>query len=485
MELNLNLHPQQSLAFQSLATEILYGGAAGGGKSHLMRTAAITWCAEIPGLQVYLFRRVSDDLYKNHMIGPGGFFELLGDWIKAGYVTWNGSKNYIKFWNGSQIWLCHCQHEKDRFKYQGAEIHVLLIDELTHFTEMIYRYLRGRCRIGGLKIPAKYKGLFPRILSGSNPGGVGHTWVRRSLVNFAAPMKVQRADKKDGGMLRQFIPARLEDNPTLLENDPEYVDKLDGLGNPALVAAMKSGDWNIVAGGALDDVWDEEVLTLPRFQIPEDWRVDRSFDWGSTAPFSVGWWAEANGEEVEITDTDGTSRIFCPTKGSLIRIYEWYGSQAVGTNCGLKMGSTDVADGIRTIERHLLDEGWILNKPSPGPADNSIFSNDDKSTDDIASKMMKRGVRWIKSDKSPGSRKIGLQLLRDRLKASQTGEGPGIYFMENCRAVFELLPVLPRDEKNQEDVDTNAEDHNYDEIRYKCLSLSRRMPKNITARHST
>lgn len=481
LTLDLRLHYQQSRAFQSEATEILYGGAAGGGKSHLMRAAAIAWCSEIPGLQVYLFRRISDDLYKNHMVGPGGFFELLDGWISAGLATWNGSKNYIRFWNGAQIWLCHCQHEKDRFKYQGAEIHVLLVDELTHFTETIYRYLRGRCRIGGLVIPEKYKGLFPKILTGSNPGGIGHTWVRRSLVNFAGPMQVKTASKTEGGMLRQFIPARLEDNPTLLDNDPDYIDKLEGLGNPALIAAMKSGDWNIVAGGALDDVWDEEILSLPRFPIPEDWRIDRSFDWGSTAPFSVGWWAEANGEEVILP----CGRSFCPTRGSLIRIHEWYGSSDVGTNTGLKLGSHAVAEGIRMQEEHMLAEGWIPYKPLAGPADSSIFSTDDKSTEDIAAKMAKEGIKWVPSDKRPGSRKIGLQLLRDRLEASMTGEGPGIYFMEHCRAVFELLPVLPRDERDQEDVDTGAEDHNYDEIRYKCLSLIKRKPKNLDVRHPT
>ena len=149
------------------------------------------------------------------MEGAGGFHALLGKWIGAGLCTYNASKNVVQFWNGSKIWLCHCQHEKDKFKYQGAEIHVLMIDELTHFSESIYRYLRGRCRVGSLTIPNKYEGLFPRVLCGSNPGGVGHTWVKNTFVDNAPYKSIVKMEKKEGAMRRQYIPALLTDNPTL------------------------------------------------------------------------------------------------------------------------------------------------------------------------------------------------------------------------------------------------------------------------------
>lgn len=479
-EVDIKLHDQQAEVFESIATEILYGGAAGGGKSHLMRCIAIFLCTLIPGIQVYLFRRLSDDLFKNHMTGPGSFPEILAPWFATGKVTFNGSKNFLRFWNGSQIWLCHCQHEKDKYKYQGPEIHVLLIDELTHFTESIYRYLRGRCRLGGLEVPAEWRDRLPLIINGSNPGGVGHTWVRRTFVKAAAAMKIIQTPEEEGGMLRQFIPAKLTDNPTLMKNDPDYLNRLGGLGSPALVEAMKNGNWDIVAGGALDDLWSDE-LVVPRFEVPESWPVDRSFDWGSTAPFSVGWWAEANGEEVYFPD----GRTFCPPPGTLVRIAEWYGSKEIGSNQGLLLGSAEIADGIRAREKAMVSEGWIQKTPSPGPADNQIWTSTDKSSTSIADKMAKRGVRWERSDKSPGSRKNGLQLLRDRLKASITGDGPGMFFCENCSAAIDLLPVLPRSEKDPEDVDTDAEDHNYDEIRYKALSIVRKPARNIKLKHVT
>src|SRR5271167_3390203 len=118
-----------------------------GGKSHFLRIAAIAYCAEIPNLQCYLFRRLATDLEKNHMSGATGFPALLADWVDASHVKINYSKLHITFWNGSVIKLAYVQYEKDVTKFQGAEIGLLLCDELTHFTDSIYRFLRGRLRL--------------------------------------------------------------------------------------------------------------------------------------------------------------------------------------------------------------------------------------------------------------------------------------------------------------------------------------------------
>ena len=464
----LKLHKKQGAALKSKATEILYGGAAGGGKSHLMRVLAICFCFAVPGLQVYLFRRNYADLYKNHMEGAGSFVELLSPWLIAGKIKINASDNYIKFWNGSKIHLCHCQHDSDVTKYQGAEIHVLLVDELTHFSEKVYRFLRGRCRIGGLPVPEKFAGKLPMILAGSNPGGVGHNWVRSTFVNAAPPMEVVRQDKSEGGMLRQFIPAKLDDNPTLTTNDPDYLDRLEGLGDAALVKAMRDGDWNIVSGGALDDVWTDRV-TVPRFKVPTSWRVDRSFDWGSSHPFSVLWWGESDGTEATLDD--GSK--FCSPRGSLVLLHEWYGAK--GQNEGLKMSPRDVAKGINEREKSLLDSKWISAKPKPGPGDNSIAAVNQPGTPTIADEMKSEGVRWEQSDKAPGSRKIGLELMRSRIRESgkDRPENPAMYIMSHCISLLAHLPVLPRDKKNPDDVDSDAEDHDYDSARYRVLATKR------------
>lgn len=462
--MELSLHPQQTEAILSTATEILYGGSAGGGKSHLMRVAAIAWCTDIPGLQVYIFRRLSDDLAKNHMEGPSGFPAMLTEWIEAGHVKINWSKNFIEFWNGAKIHLCHCQYEKDVAKYQGAEIHVLMIDELTHFTDKIYRYLRGRCRAGSLILSDRYKGLFPRIVTGSNPGGIGHNWVKATFIDQAAPMKIVQQLKAEGGMRRQYIPARLADNPTLAKNDPDYIDRLEGLGNAALIRAMRDGDWNIVSGGMFDDLWNESKHVLHPFQIPSSWRIDRSFDWGSSKPFSVGFWAESDGTEAIMAD--GSKRVF--PRGTLFRIGEWYGWNG-RPNEGLKMSDAGIADGI--IVRQ-VDMG-IQTRIKPGPADSSIF---DETNGDSPAKIQERHkVRWEKADKSPGSRKRGWQLMRGRLLAScaERMEEPGLFVFDTCRQFIRTFPVLPRSDRDPDDIDTDAEDHVADEARYRILAVKR------------
>ena len=244
--LPLHLHDKQWVAFETVATEVLFGGAAGGGKSYLMRVAAIVWCAAIAGLQVYLFRRVRDDLIKNHVEGPKGFRALLAAWSALGWCRVAG--NEIRFWNGSRIYLCHCQDERDIYKYQGAEMHVLMIDELTHFTEVIYRFLRNRVRMVGITLPPEYVGKFPRILCGGNPGNIGHLWVKNTFISGVEPLAIRLMPSSEGGMLRQYITARLEDNPSMAADDPGYEARLEGLGSKSLVAAMRWGDWDVVEG---------------------------------------------------------------------------------------------------------------------------------------------------------------------------------------------------------------------------------------------
>jgi hypothetical protein len=457
-ELNLSLHAKQGVAFTTTATEILYGGAAGGGKSHLMRVAAIAWCHAVPGLQVYIFRRTLPDLKLNHLSGPTSLPELLAPWIDARYVRFNENDHVFKFANGSAIHLCHCQHEKDVRKYQGAEIHVLMIDELTHFSEAMYRYLRGRARLGGLKLPPQYAGLFPRVLCGSNPGGIGHNWVKRTYIDFAPEGVIARQAKEEGGMLRQFIRAMLIDNPTM---EGDYQDKLSGLGDPALVKAMLEGDWNIVSGGMFDDLWNARIHVIKPFAIPKNWRIDRSFDWGSSAPFSVGWWAEANGEDVILPD----GRRLCFPKGTLFRIAEWYGWSGKD-NEGCKMTAATIAKGIKEREKSL----GFADRVRPGPADTQIYTKVNANC--IADDMAAEKVTWTMADKGPGSRVNGCEIVRQRLEASLAVpmEKPGLFVFESCRHFVRTVPVLPRAANNNDDVDSDAEDHVFDETRYRVTA---------------
>lgn len=476
---DVELTDKQSLAIRSPATEILYGGAASGGKSFFMRALAIILCGLIPGLNVYLFRRIREDLIKNHMEGPQGFPMMLAGLIVSGHVKI--VEDEIRFWNGARIFLCHCKDEKDRFKYLGAEIHVLLLDELTTFTELIYRFLRSRMRSPGLAFPQWAVDFFrekfgvdlpaklPLILAGSNPGGIGHQWVKMGFIDGAEPFQVRRMPAEEGGMLRQFIPARLTDNPHVDADD--YTGKLSGLGSKALVKAYRDGDWNIVAGAFFDN-WRTDLVVIPRWQPPKDWTRYRSMDWGSAKPFSVGWWTIAPETEF-LQFADGTERKV--PRGSLIRYREWYGCKRNedGTSRpdeGLKLRIEAVAAGIKRRERdEAIDEQ--LSKADP-----SMWKEDGGPS--LMEQMIKiddgKGPRFLPAD---NSRVAGWPQMRGRLDWEGTPEGvPMIYCTEDCTDSIRTIPSLQHDDNRPEDLDTATEDHAADEWRYACMArpVSRR-----------
>lgn len=462
--MDLSLHPRQASAFLSTATEILYGGAAGGGKSHFLRVAAITYCAEIPNLQVYLFRRLSEDIDKNHMSGASGFPSLLAEWVDAGHVKINYSKRHITFWNGSKIQLASVQYSKDLAKYQGAEIGLLLMDELTHFLDEQYRFLRGRVRLGGTIVPEKYKHLFPRIICGSNPGSIGHNWVKAAFVDPAPPMALVQQDDDEGGFLRQYIPAKLSDNATLMQTDPHYMRRLQGLGNPALIKAMAEGDWDIASGGIFDDLWSTKHHVLAPFKIPATWRVDRAFDWGTSKPFAVLWFAESDGST--ITRADGTQHTY--PRGSVFVISEFYGWNGK-PNEGCRMINAEIARNIREKDNAM---GRIV---FPGPADNAIFNVQEGTSiaDDMA--RAPNYIRWTRSDKNPGSRVNGWEIIRKMLKQAIDGELPGLFVFDTCRHTIRTLPTLPRHDTIDGDIDSDSEDHIGDALRYRVSNKRQTM----------
>jgi hypothetical protein len=474
VKLDLEFTAKQSEALESPATEILYGGAAGGGKSWFMRALAIILCYLIPGINVYLFRRIREDLVKNHMEGPAGFPTMLAPWVISGKVKI--IEDEIRFWNGSKIFLCHCKDEKDRFKYLGAEIHVLLIDELTMFTEVIYRFLRGRLRSPGLEIPAQARAFFlaqfgvdlgaklPLALSGSNPGNIGHQWVKAAFVSDVQPMAVRRMSKSEGGMLRQYIPARLEDNPHLDAED--YEGKLSGLGTKELVRAMREGDWNIVAGAYFDHI-REEVHSLPSFTPPKHWTRFRSLDWGSAKPFSVGWWVVAEAEWVMFAD--GRERMLA--QGSLVRYREWYGCAVdedgrAKPDTGLRLSAEAVGRGIKEREAgETIDEQMSVADPSlwkedggPSNAERMLLCDPTRPGEYV-------GPRFRPAD---NTRTTGWQQMYARLEV--VDQAPMLYVTADCYGWWRTVPALQHDENKPEDVDSRMEDHAGDDTRYACMA---------------
>jgi hypothetical protein len=291
----------------------------------------------------------------------------------------------------------------------------------------------------------------------TNPSGPGHNWVKRQFIDPAPNGTIVKKEAAIFNPQTQLDEIYTKTQVAIFgsyrENkflDPKYIAELDAITNENLRRAWLYGDWNVTAGGALDDLWNERKHVLPRFPIPRNWRIDRSMDWGSTHPFACAWWAETNGEEVILPD----GRTFAPAKGSIIQIAELYATEGVGTNKGLKWGPALCAEKIIAKEKALMQGGWIVTQPWPGPADNQIRNVIDSESDTIETKFAKAGVKWTESDKSPGSRKNGLILLRDRLEAViSKPELPGLYVMTHCRDSIDTVTSIQYDEDNVEDVD--------------------------------
>jgi hypothetical protein len=376
-------------------------------------------------------------------------------------ASYNNSEHYWKWPTGEVLQLAYMSRPDDYWNYHGHEYPWVGFEELTTWpTDECYTRMFSCCRsTGDIRMPRK-------VRATTNPYGVGHNWVKARFGLPALPGKIiNRTIHEEGKPPRVSIRSRLVDNKVLLATEPDYIEKIRAAArNPAELAAWIDGDWDIIAGGMFDDLWSPGVHIVPDVdlgRIPSSWRVNRSYDHGQSAPFSVGWWAQSNGEPITV---DG--RKLGTVRGDLIRIAEWYGWTG-RPNEGVRMLSTDIADGI--VER---ESAWKLKGHSrPGPADSSIF-DDFEPGKSVAGDMEARGVRWECADKGPGSRKQGWDQFRKLLAGAHPGEygfreRPGLFVCRRCEQFIRTIPVLPRDDKDIDDVDTDAEDHIADEARYR------------------
>lgn len=438
------------------AHEVLYGGARGGGKSW---ATLLDWLrheqqygAKAKGI---LFRRTMPEL-EDMLSKAGEMFPSMGGTFKAQSKTW-------EFPSGARLKFRYLERDSDADRYQGHEYNWMAFEEAGNWPspkplDKLKACLRSA------------DGVRHRLVLTANPGGVGHNWLKARFIDPVPPGVFQHLP---GGWARVYIPAKVTDNPALLRSDPGYVERIkEAAGSPEMLKAWLDGSWDIVAGGMLDDVYRAEVHELDHFDIPQGWRIDRAFDWGSSKPFSVGFWAESDGTEATLAD--GTRKAW--PRGTLFRIGEIYGWNG-RPNEGSRKLAVEVA---REILAYQKDLPWG-SRVRPGPADNSIFDAENGVC--IADDMAKLGVRWERSDKSPGSRKTGWEALRRMLKAclATPMEEPGLFVFKGCRQFIRTIPTLPRDEKKQDDVDTDAEDHIADEVRYRVLAV-RKIAKTLEFR---
>lgn len=463
-ELNLELYPKQDLAFRTLATDLLFGGASEGGKSHFIRVALIMWCTAVPGLQCRIFREFFDDVVDNHMNGPNSFNVLLAPWLDEKLVEI--TKTEVRFWNGSLIQLGHLGSDRSSTRGQGKETHVLVFDESTYISHKHIAFMRGWCRmpLNMKETLPKYlrplypeytdeqlKEFFPRVISTANPIGKSVGYFRRNYVKARPAYAIERASDDEGGFLRQYIPSTVHDNKSA---DPEANRRrLSGMGK-ATAQAMHLGDWDAPIGDYFKD-FSEDKHVIPAFKPPDHWFKWRSFDWGSGDPFAVYWLTVSDGEE--FITYEGSRRY---ERGAIIVYREWYGCDEEDQSKGIHMRNQDIARGImsRTLENQ---ERWITLTDSYPFNDIGMSGPNKSSKYTIADIFEEQGVALTRGNTA---RLFGWGQVRDRLIGGD--RGPMLYICDNCQYLREYLPALETDPANNEDAVTDGEaTHSCDALR--------------------
>lgn len=446
IELPYQPQPKQRLLHETEARLVLYGGAAGGGKSTSLRWDIIGWCLQVPGLDAYLFRRTLPELEANHI-------RKIKTELPATLGSYNETRKRYEFFNGSGINFCYCEKEDDVARYQGAEIHLLGVDEAAHLTDYQLNYLISRVRLGDFaaRVPEKYRALLPRAVFTSNPGGPGHLFLKQKFID-AGPAGVMFTDP-ELEWPSIFIPARMGDNQYL---DRGYEKQFSGL-PPELAKALREGDWDAVVGKALHSLSRETHMLRP-FVPPRHWTRFMAMDWGTARPFSVGWYCVSEG--AVLAAKDGWPERYLPD-GAVIRYAEWYGWNGKA-NQGCRLESPAVAKGILQRETERKDPPMmyrVIDSAAGNRHDGPSVIERMEQTDER--------LRFRKSEKD---RKAGYREFLDRLALTDSGE-PMFFCTSDCTHFWRTVPTLVLDDTDPEKgPDTQQEDHVYDEVDYGFLS---------------
>jgi hypothetical protein len=439
---------------------ILYGGAAGGGKSYFLRWAAVyqlmRWSAETQqnGIEVGIFCETYPTLHGRHLSKIGQEFP---DWLGTLHIADKSDLKYVlapEFGGG----VIRFRNLDNVEKYKSAEFAMIMVDELTFNTYQIFNDLRFRLRYPKIKRPL--------FVAATNPGGIGHMWVKNLWMdrNFPEELKAETTlkDGSKGPLSKEFIyiPARTSDNPHLAES---YDSDLASLPE-ALRKAYRDGNWDVFAGQVFPEFTREKHVCEP-FKIPRHWKRFCSMDWGYSKPYAVYWGA--------VDDTEERN----------IYIYrELYGAMNDTPNVGAKEDAETVAQRIVSIEREGEQDTEYIHRV----ADPAIFSKtgQDSKFLCIADVFSKYGVHWTRAN---NDRLQGWMAVHEYLKWQsndpKTGElrehEPRIKFFRTCKHIIRTLPSLPYDKTKVEDVDTDAEDHGPDSIRYllMCRPLGSEVPR--------
>lgn len=435
------------------AWEIFFGGARGGGKTDGVLGEFIGHAQQYgEGASGLVVRRTRTELLDT-IERSRQLYTPLGAKFNQTDALW-------RFPNGARLQFIYLEQDSDADRYQGRSVTRLYVEEAGTFPSEKPILKLIACVRSGKGVPTKL------IMTG-NPGGPGQQWIKARYIDpCPTGYKIMQREFKNpfnSETLKRdwcFIPSRVTDNQYLGD---DYIAGLQMIGSPELVRAMLEGDWNAVEGAFFN--WDTNRHVITPFDIDPSWVRFRSMDWGSAAPFSIGWWAVA-GDNTPVRGGISGSTEFVLPRGALVRYREWYGASGPGQ--GLKLTNQEIAEGI--IEREKKDP-----KLSYGVLDPAAFQQHGGPSigEQINMILCKKHLAPFRraDNKRVGTKGAmsGWAQMRWRFRGDDDGN-PLIACFNTCTDSIRTIPVLQHDPDKPEDLDTEAEDHAADDWRYACMS---------------
>ena len=397
-------------------TDVLYGGAAGGGKSYAMLVDPLRY-AHRAAHRALIIRRSMPELRelidKSRELYPKAF---PGCKYREVEKLWN-------FPSGAKIEFGFLERDADVYRYQGQAYSWIGFDEITHLpTEFPWNYLASRLRTTDSEI-------VPYMRCTANPGGVGAHWVKKRYID---PNEPNESFKGADGLSRKFIPARLEDNPFLAE-DGRYEQMLKAL-PPTQRKQLLEGNWDVNEGAAFTE-FDTDLHIVAPFQIPIHWERVKGIDYGYASESACIWAA------------------IDPSDGTLIVYRELYRKGLTGEDLG-----------------HLITEMELQDPLAvSGVLDTAAWSKTGTTGPTVGETLVRQGHKLRRADKNRIQGKIQ---IHEYLRLQPSGR-PRLQIFSSCPSLIRELQSIPLDKSNPEDVDTHAPDHAYDALRYLIMSRPR------------
>ena len=413
--------------------EVLFGGAAGPGKTDCLIMEATRFVSE-PDYRAIIFRRTFPQLQE--------IIDRCWKWYPKLGGEYRATEHRWWFPSGAKIALSHMQHDADKYNHQGKEYHGCFFDELTQFLETQYLYLISRVRGVNPDIPL-------RMRATTNPGGIGHVWVRERFVDVAPPGET--FIDPESGLSRAFVPAKVTDNPAIVENDPGYIRRLEALPHVEKLRLLH-GDWKTFEGQVFVEL-SQRVHGMEPDALPAEWERFMSFDWGYAKPWCALWFA---------VDYDG-----------VIYLYrELYGCKEDQHDMGLRQTNAEICRAILDVEKERVK--YRVADPacwSPTKIRGSNKAHGPSFVEDAANE----GLFFLKADNDRlrGKQQCHMRFMLEtetNNKGEVIKEYPRFVAFNNCKHWWRTVMQLREDPKNPEDVDTDQEDHLYDTTRYAFMS---------------